>query len=147
MSIPTARALGTCLGAPTIYRISCCPLVYSEPLLLAQTVETYVHAKDTGLVQLVDDLFGRYAHGTYEQLGLLLDDHVDELVETALSVIVVCLSGITADGGNEQIDAERQIGRGQRGFQLANGAAQVLGSTVSALIENTTWRMVVIIEQ
>jgi hypothetical protein len=43
---------------------------------------------DAGLVQLLDDGFGRDADGADKELRARVDDDVDELVELALGVVV-----------------------------------------------------------
>lgn len=51
-------------------------------------VTDHVHVKDTGLVELLDDLLGRDTDGGDEELGAGLDDDVGELAELALGVVV-----------------------------------------------------------
>ena len=48
-------------------------------------------------MELVHDFLGRHADGANEQLGALLDDDVDEIVQTAMGVVVVGLAGVAAD--------------------------------------------------
>lgn len=47
----------------------------------------HVHVQDAVGVQLVDDVFGRHAHGRHEQLCAPGDDDVDEFVERASGVV------------------------------------------------------------
>jgi len=49
----------------------------------------YVHHGDTSSVELVDDMLGWYTDSTNEQPSLLLDNHVDELAQLALSVVIL----------------------------------------------------------
>ena len=49
----------------------------------------YIHHRDTSSVELVDDILGWHTDGTNEQSSLLLDNHVDELAQLALSVVVL----------------------------------------------------------
>lgn len=67
---------------------------------------THVHDKDAGLVKLVDHFFGRDTDGAHEQLGLFLDNDIDQVVQLALGVIVVGLSRIRSEGRDEEIDPE-----------------------------------------
>jgi len=86
----------------------------------------YVHHGDTSSVKLVDGLLRWHTDSTHEQPRLFLDDHVDELAQLALSVVVlydrckrnewngsqetcICLAGATADLRQQEIDAERRI--------------------------------------
>jgi hypothetical protein len=63
----------------------------------------YIHANDAGLVQLLHHFFWWDSHRAYEQLGLLLDDDIDELVKVTFGVVVVGLPGSRGQGGDEQI--------------------------------------------
>lgn len=49
----------------------------------------YVHYGDTSSVKLVDNVLRWYADRTNEQPRPLLNDHVDELAQLALSVVVL----------------------------------------------------------
>ena len=49
----------------------------------------YIHHGDTSSVKLVDDILGWYTDGANEQSSLLLDNHVDEFAQLALSVVVL----------------------------------------------------------
>ena len=86
----------------------------------------HVHHRDPSSVKLVDDVLRRYTNGTHEQPRLLLDDHVDELAQLALGVVVlqsgcqckersgvqetrICLAGAPADLREQEIDTERPI--------------------------------------
>jgi hypothetical protein len=50
---------------------------------------TYVHDGNTGLVQLFDDFFGRYADGADEQGDLFFDDDINKFGELSLGVVVL----------------------------------------------------------
>jgi hypothetical protein len=47
----------------------------------------YVHHGDTSSVESVDDMLGWYTNSTNKQPSLLLDNHVDELAQLALSIV------------------------------------------------------------
>jgi len=49
----------------------------------------YVHHRDSSSVKFVDDMLGWYTDSTNEQPSLLLDNHVDELAQLTLSVVVL----------------------------------------------------------
>lgn len=49
----------------------------------------YVHYGDTSSVELVDDVLRWYADRTNEQPRPLLNNHVDELTQLALGVVVL----------------------------------------------------------
>ena len=49
----------------------------------------YIHHGDTSSMKLVDDVLGWYTNGTNEQSCFLLDNHVNELAQLALSVVVL----------------------------------------------------------
>ena len=51
--------------------------------------ETHIHNDDASLVKLLHDPLWWYTDGTDKELCLLLDDHVDELRELTLGVIVL----------------------------------------------------------
>ena len=52
---------------------------------------TYVHDRNAGTVHLVYDPLGRNTDSAHEQLRLLLNDHINELGELTLCVIVLKL--------------------------------------------------------
>lgn len=66
----------------------------------------HVHDEDAGLVEPLDDVLWWDTDGTDEELGLLLDNDVDQLVELTLGVVVVGLTGGAADLGDKEIDTE-----------------------------------------
>jgi len=66
----------------------------------------YVHNEDPCFVELFDYFLGRYTDRTDEELGLLLNDHIDKLIEFTFCVIVVCLSSVSTKSRNEEIDSE-----------------------------------------
>jgi hypothetical protein len=57
-------------------------------------------------VQLLDNLLGRYTYSAHKQLGLFLDDDINQLVQVALGVVIVGLAGSGSKGGEEKVDAE-----------------------------------------
>lgn len=67
---------------------------------------TYVHDKDPGFVELVDDLFGWDTDGTDKQLCLFLDNDIDKVIEFTFGVVVIRLSSVGPKRGNEQINTE-----------------------------------------
>ena len=62
-----------------------------------------------------------------EQFRLLFDHDVDEFRQAALSVVVVCFASGAADGGEGEVDAERERGVSEEGFQFTDHVAQVGG--------------------
>jgi hypothetical protein len=77
-------------------------------------------------VQLVHNLLGRHPYSTHKQLGLLLDNHINQVVQPALGVVVVGLAGVSAYLGNEEVDTEWEVWGGEGGFELADRVAEVL---------------------
>lgn len=67
---------------------------------------THVHDGDAGLVQAVDDRLRWHANGTDEQGRLFLDNDGDKVVEGALGVVIVGLSGRLRQRGQQEIHAE-----------------------------------------
>ena len=57
-------------------------------------------------MQSLDDGLGRHADGANEELGALLDDDADELVEVAFGVVVVGLSRGRTQGRDQEINSE-----------------------------------------
>ena len=57
-------------------------------------------------MELLNNLLGRYTDCTDEELGLLLDDDIDQFIEFAFGVIVVCLSSVSTKSRNEEINSE-----------------------------------------
>jgi hypothetical protein len=57
-------------------------------------------------VQLLHNLLGRHAHRTHKQLGLFLDNDINQLVQVAFGVVIVGLAGGGAERGEEEVDAE-----------------------------------------
>ena len=49
----------------------------------------YVHHGDTSSMELVDDVLRWHTNSTNEQPRLFLDDHVDELAQLALGVVIL----------------------------------------------------------
>jgi len=66
----------------------------------------YVHNEDPSFVELFNNLLGWYTNRTNEELSLLLNDHIDKLIEFTFCVIVVCLSSISTKSRNEEINSE-----------------------------------------
>jgi len=66
----------------------------------------YVHNEYTSFVELFNNLLGRYTDRTDEELGLLLNDDIDKLIEFTFCVIVVCLSSVSTKSRNEEINSE-----------------------------------------
>jgi hypothetical protein len=66
----------------------------------------YVHNEDPGFVELFNNLLGWNTDCTNEELGLLLNDDIDQFIEFTFCVIVVCLSSVSAKGRDEKIDSE-----------------------------------------
>jgi hypothetical protein len=66
----------------------------------------YVHNEDPSFVELFNNFLGRNTDCTNEELGLLLDDDIDQFIEFTLCVIVVCLSSVSAKSRDEKINSE-----------------------------------------
>ena len=66
----------------------------------------YVHNEDPSFVELFNNFLGRYTDSTNEELGLLLNDDIDQFIEFTLCVIVVCLSSVSSKSRNEEINSE-----------------------------------------
>ena len=49
----------------------------------------YIHHGNTSDVEPVDDVLGWHTDSTYEQSSFLLNNHVDEFAQLALSVVVL----------------------------------------------------------
>lgn len=64
-----------------------------DGLLDVLGVANHVHDRDAGLVQLVDGPNRGNTNGADEELGLLLNDNVEELGELTLGVVVLRGSG------------------------------------------------------
>jgi hypothetical protein len=57
-------------------------------------------------VELLNNLLGRYTDCTDKEFGLLLDDHIDKLIEFTFCVIVVGLSSVSTKSRNKEINSE-----------------------------------------
>lgn len=102
-----------------------------ESLVDVLGVADHVHHEDAGLVQLLDRVLGGDTDGTDEELGTLVDDDVNEVVERTLGVVVVGLAGAAADLGDKEVDTEGEVGAGKPLLDLLDNAAKVLGAGVS----------------
>jgi hypothetical protein len=67
-----------------------------EALLDVLDVADHVHVDDTIGMKLVDNSLGRYTNGRDKELGALLDDDIDQLVELTLGIIVTVRPCISA---------------------------------------------------
>jgi hypothetical protein len=67
---------------------------------------TYVHNEDSSFMELFNNFLGWNTDCTNEQLGLLLNDHIDKLIEFTFCVVVVCLSSVSAKSRNKEINSE-----------------------------------------
>ncbi len=61
-------------------------------------------------MQASDHVLRWHAHRAYEQCGFLFYNDGDEVVQSALHVVVVGLAGDAADGGQCEVDAEESVG-------------------------------------
>jgi len=95
-----------------------------EALLDVLGVANHVHVKDAGFVETVDDMLGRDTDGGDEELGAAVDDDANELVEFALSIIVVCLSGASTNLGEKQVNTEGCVLVCKEGLELCDLLAQ-----------------------
>lgn len=86
-------------------------------------------------MKLLDNVLGGNTDGADEELGLLLDDDVDELVKGTLGVVVVGLAGAATDLGDEEVDTERKVGLVEALLDLLDDGAEVLGAGVSRVRE------------
>lgn len=109
-----------------------------EALLDVLDVADHVHVQDTGLLQLLDDMSGGDTDGGDEQLGAGLDDNVDELIELALGVVVVGLSGVATNLGQKQIDTEGSLLVGQGLLELGNLLTQHVGGVTDTTYDAQT---------
>jgi len=57
-------------------------------------------------VQPLDDVHVGHADGADEEGGAFVDDDVDQLVQLAVCVVVVCFAGGRREGGEGEVDAE-----------------------------------------
>ena len=57
-------------------------------------------------MELFNNLLGGHSDSTNEELGLLLNDDIDQFIEFTLCVIVVCLSSVSSKSRNEKINSE-----------------------------------------
>jgi hypothetical protein len=67
-----------------------------KALLDVLDVADHVHVDDAIGVKLVDDSLGRYTDGGDKELGALLDDNIDQLVELTLGIIVAVKPCVSA---------------------------------------------------
>jgi hypothetical protein len=67
-----------------------------KALLDVLDVADHVHVDDTIGMKLVDNSLGRYTNGRDKELGALLDDDIDQLVELTLGIIVTVRPCISA---------------------------------------------------
>lgn len=79
-----------------------------------------------------DDVRGGDADGRDEEFRALGDDDGDEVVEEAVRVVVVCLAGGAADGGEGEVDAEGEGGVREEGFELVDHGAEALRCVAEA---------------
>lgn len=78
-----------------------------------RALTNHVHARDPGLVQLVNDLLGGHADSADEKGGLLVDDDVDQLGKGAVRVVLVGLASAAADlcAGEKGKGGQREVRR------------------------------------
>ena len=67
---------------------------------------THVHDEYPSLVELLHHILRRHSDSAHKQLGLLFDNHVNQIVQLALGVIVVCLPSGRRERRDEQVDTE-----------------------------------------
>lgn len=82
-------------------------------------------------MQPLDDIRVGHADGADEEGGAFVDDDVDQLVQLAVRVVVVCFAGGGREGGEGEVDAEGE-GAGEGGLQGADHGAQLLGGVAEA---------------
>jgi hypothetical protein len=83
-----------------------CPTIYLSATIGIVNKGTYVHNEDPSFVELFNNLLGRYSDCTDKELGLLLNDDIDQFIEFTFCVIVVCLSSVSTKSRNEEINSE-----------------------------------------
>lgn len=89
-----------------------------ERLLSVLRRTHHVHDQDPGVVETLDHMRGRHTNGAHKELRPVVDDHVDELVELAVCVVVVCLAGVAADLWEGEVDAEGERLVLEQGLEL-----------------------------
>jgi len=85
------------------------------------------------LVETVNGRLGRNTDSGDEELGALLNDDGEEVVELAVGVVFVGLAGRAADLGEEEVDTERSVLVVEVALKVLDLAAEVLGT---AALEN-----------
>lgn len=55
--------------------------------------KTHVHHIDTSGVQFLDSLFGWHSNSTDKELGLFLNDDINEIIKLAFGIIIVGFTG------------------------------------------------------
>lgn len=85
------------------------------------------NVQDSRFMQPFDGSRGGDPHRADEQLRPILDRDLDELVELAVGVIVVCFAGGAADLGEGEVDAEGERFVGEIRFELVDDVLELLG--------------------
>lgn len=95
-----------------------------KALLDVLDVADHVHVDDAIGMELVDNSLGRHTDGRDKELGALLDNDIDQLVELTLGVIVVGLASATANLGKKQVDTEGSVLVVKEALELGDLLAQ-----------------------
>lgn len=88
-------------------------------------------------MQPLYDIPVRHTHGADEEGGALVDDDVDQLVQSAVRVIVVRGAGGGREGGEGEVDAEGE-GAGEGGFEGVDHGAELWGRVAQAADDTET---------
>jgi hypothetical protein len=96
-----------------------------KALLHMLWVSDHVHVENASLVQTLNNLFGRDAHGRDKKFSTTVNDDADQLVEFAFGVVItrsksasddgggatdqLCLASTTSDLRDEEIHTERGV--------------------------------------
>jgi len=57
-------------------------------------------------VEFLNNFLGWNTDRTNEQLGLLLNDHIDQFIEFTLCIVVIGLSSVTSKSRDEEINSK-----------------------------------------
>ena len=90
-------------------------------------VAHHIHDQDAGGVEAVDDVARGHADGADEEGCFFGDDHVDQLVQESLRVVVVRGPRGAAYGWEGEVDAEGEGGGCEEGFELVDHVEELGG--------------------
>lgn len=90
-------------------------------------------------MELLNGVLGRNTDGRDEELGALVDNDVEKLVELAAGVVVVGLTGGTADRGEEKVDTEGGVLAVQALLELADVLAKDFGGLELVTVHSSSF--------